>query len=309
MTYDDHLNGYRVGVIAGGSSSERDISLKSGKAVFNALVERGVNVVFLDVDAENILPAIERNNVDLAFIALHGKFGEDGTIQELLDEAGVPYTGSGPVSSRTAIDKVASKKKFSEVGILVPAHVSVFSGSDILSAAAEIGFPCVVKPRYEGSSIGLSVVREPVGLVEALGKAVEFGSEVIIEKFVPGREITVGMLEDKALPVLEIITSCGVYDYGSKYISSETRYRVPADISPESSLRAQEIGLAAHRALGCRGFSRTDMRMTAKGEFYVLETNTIPGLTEKSLLPMAAAADGVDFGELCVKMLKSALID
>jgi D-alanine-D-alanine ligase len=297
----------RIGVLAGGASSEREISLKSGKAVYEALSEMGINSVFIDASKEGLLNEIERLGVDVAFIALHGKFGEDGDVQQLLSSAGIPYTGSRAEASRIAFDKIKSKKKFLQAGLLVPEFKKVALGDDIAAVFDGMSTPCVVKPRFEGSSMGLSVVTEPGGIFEAVDLAFTFGREAIVEDFIPGRELTVGILEDKALPVVEIIPAGGVYDYGSKYSSLSTRYVVPAKICPDLYFRAQEAGLNAHKVLGCRGFSRTDIRITPDGDLYILEVNTIPGLTEKSLLPMAAMAAGVDFKQLCVKMLKSAL--
>ena len=306
MIGNDILKSCRVGVLAGGASSEREISLKSGRAVHSALTGLEIDSVFIDVDESALVEEIRRQGVNVAFIALHGKFGEDGTVQQLLSSAGVPYTGSDPTASRSAIDKLVSKQKFREAGLLVPNGRSVVLGVDLEAVVDAISLPCVVKPRYEGSSIGLSVVAEKGKIAKAIQIGLKFGNEVIVEDFIPGREITVGVLEGKALPVIEITAVGGVYDYGSKYVSSGTVYNVPAKIGDENSIKAQGLGLAAHNALGCSGFSRTDMRMTPEGDFYVLEVNTIPGLTEKSLLPMAAKVDGVDFGQLCVKMLESA---
>jgi D-alanine-D-alanine ligase len=310
MTGLDILKRSRVGVLAGGPSSEREISLKSARAVFNALTGLGIDTVLIDIDGEknsDLLTEIRQRGVNLVFIALHGRFGEDGTVQELLSGEGIPYTGSGPEASRTALDKLAAKIKLAAAGIPVPASISVFRGDDIISRVKEISVPCVVKPRYEGSSIGLSVVTDPKRLAGAIEEAFRYGEEVMVENFIPGRELTVGVLDELALPVIEILAAEGVYDYTSKYISSGTKYNVPADIGKENYAKAQALGLAAHNALGCKSFSRTDLRMTLDGEFYVLEVNTIPGLTEKSLLPMAAASRGVDFKELCVNMLQSAL--
>ncbi|MFA6636064.1 MAG: D-alanine--D-alanine ligase [Candidatus Omnitrophota bacterium] len=309
MSGIDILKRFRVGVLAGGPSSEREISLKSAGAVFNALTGLGIDTVLMRIDDEksDLLTEIRLKGANLIFIALHGRFGEDGTVQELLSGEGIPYTGSGPEASRTALDKLATKRKLAAVGISVPASTSVFPGEDIVSRVREIRVPCVVKPRYEGSSIGLSVVTDPERLAGAVETAFKYGEEVIVENFIPGRELTVGVLDERALPVIEILAAEGVYDYTSKYISSGTKYNVPAEIGKENYVKAQALGLAAHNALGCKSFSRTDLRMTSGGEFYVLEVNTIPGLTEKSLLPMAAASEGVDFRELCVNMLQSAL--
>ncbi|HPN72530.1 MAG TPA: D-alanine--D-alanine ligase [Candidatus Omnitrophota bacterium] len=300
------FTGGKVGILAGGPSSEREISLKSGQAVKRAFEAAGIDSVLIDAAERDLLDVIRKENVDVAFIALHGKFGEDGAVQELLSGAGIPYTDSGPEASRTALDKLASKEMFRKAGLLVPEFRSVAYGQDTDNALRDAKVPCVVKPRYEGSSIGLTVVRHREELAQAVEKGLKFGGEVLVEEYIPGRELTVGVLEEKALPVVEITVSGGVYDYDSKYRSQSTVYKVPAEIGKDNFERAQEAGIAAHKALGCRGFSRTDIRMTSDGRLYVLEVNTIPGLTEKSLLPMAAKAAGFDFELLCVKMLESA---
>ena len=296
---------YRIGVLAGGSSSERQISLKSGNAVFNALKEAGFNVELVDVKEEDFASIIDVSAMEVAFIALHGAFGEDGIVQSELALRNIPYTGSGPGPSHAALDKLASKKLFTDHGLKVPDHLVVKAGGDV--SGLDIPFPCVVKPRYEGSSIGLSIVPSPDRLAEALEAAEPYGRDIIIEKFIAGRELTVGILDEAALPVVEIIPSGGVYDYGAKYHSGDTEYVVPARLDEDTTASARRIGLAAHKALGCEFFSRVDMRLSTEGEIFVLEVNTIPGLTERSLLPMAAKAEGIDFRELCVRMLRGAI--
>ena len=301
----NELKKYKIGVLAGGTSSERDISIKSGNAVFEGLRRVGLDVLFLDVREEDFSTVISRSGIEMAFIALHGRFGEDGTVQRMLDNAGVPYTGSGPAASKLALDKLLSKEVFSKEGIMVPEYGVTTSGKEIESLP--VRSPCVIKPRYEGSSMGLSTVFSDDLMAAAIDRALIFGNEIIVERFIPGREITVGILDDRPLPIVEIITSAGIYDFEAKYDSSDTRYVVPAQIDDATYLKAQETGLKAHLALGCRDFSRVDIRLSDSGEPFVLEVNTIPGLTERSLLPMAAKADGMDFSELCVKMLCGAL--
>jgi len=301
----DELKRYRIGVLAGGSSSERDISLKSGKAVLSALKGRFPDVVFIDVKEEEFARQVERAGIDLAFIALHGRFGEDGTVQGILDGMGIPYTGSGPAASRLAMDKFLSKERFAAAGLATPGGRLVEAGAAV--PHGDTGFPCVVKPRYEGSSIGLTVVLSEKEFPAAMEKASRAGQDIIVEDFVPGREITVGVLEDGVLPPVEIKTTRGVYDFDAKYSAADTVYTVPAELGEEERHALSGAGLAAHRALGCRGFSRVDMRFTEEGRPYVLEVNTIPGLTERSLLPMAAGAAGLDFSRLCVKMLCGAI--
>ncbi len=302
----DLLRKYKIGVLAGGSSSEREISLASGEAVFNALTGAGLDAVFVDVKEGEFHSLIDRAGIDLAFIALHGRFGEDGTVQRMLGQRGIPYTGSGPGASALAMDKLASRKRFEDGGLRVPECGVVRAGENC--SCPDLGFPCVVKPAREGSSVGLSVVSSRDGMAEAIGKAGEYGEEVIVEKFVSGREITVGVLSGRALPVVEIIPAGGVYDFRAKYRSADTEYVVPANLSETDSRLAHEAGLRAHAALGCEGFSRVDMRLSDDGEVFVLEVNTIPGFTERSLLPMAAKAAGLDFSLLCVTMLFGALL-
>jgi len=299
------LKKYKIGVLAGGSSSEREISLKSGKAVFRAFKGRDLNVVFLDVEEKDFESLIKRSEIDLAFIALHGNFGEDGTVQKWLTSKKIPHTGSGPKASRLAFDKAESKKMFKNAGIIIPEYEEIKTEND--AASLRIMPPYVVKPRKEGSSIGLSVALSREKLKGAVNKALKFGPGVIVERFIPGREITVGILDEKALPVVEIVPEDNIYDFHSKYSSDRTEYIVPARLGGGLYNKAQEEGLKAHNILGCEGFSRVDMIVSDDNNIFVLEVNTIPGLTERSLLPMAAKEDGMDFSELCVKMLQIAL--
>lgn len=296
----------RIGVLAGGPSSEREISLRSGKAVYEALIGEGVDAILIDV-GDDIRDVVERNNLSVAFIALHGRFGEDGTIQSMLEIMGVPYTGSGAEASKLALDKVASKETFIRAGIRVPRYVVIEEGHRDIDRALELGMPLVVKPYLEGSSIGLSVVRQEDELESAVEKAFEYGSKVLIEEFINGRELTVGLFQDKPLPVIEIVTKDNFYDYRAKYSDPETRYLVPAPIEARLAAKAQEIAGLSHRALGCSCISRVDMMMDGSGEIYVLEANTIPGMTERSLLPKAAGAVGLSFGGLCVKLVEDAI--
>ncbi|MBI5123822.1 MAG: D-alanine--D-alanine ligase, partial [Candidatus Omnitrophica bacterium] len=240
-------------------------------------------------------------------IALHGRFGEDGTVQKMLEEARIPYTGSGPEASRLALDKIASKKRFIEKNIPIPKYTVFKKGRFSIDDAHSVGYPLVVKPQSEGSSIGLSVVKEKKFLREAADKAFQYGDNIIVEEYISGRELTVGILGDKALPVIEIVARDHVYDYEAKYKAQDTRYLVPAPISDEAREKAHLLGLAAHNALDCSSFSRVDMILDNSGRIFVLEVNTIPGMTERSLLPKAAAAIGLPFGELCVKILENAL--
>jgi D-alanine-D-alanine ligase len=296
----------KVGILAGGPSSEREISLRSGKAVYNALTEEGIDAVLLDV-ADDVCETLRDNKVDVAFIALHGRFGEDGTVQKMLEDMRLPYTGSGAQASRLALDKIASKEAFVRFGIRSPEYVVFEKNGYRVEDARDLGLPVVVKPYLEGSSIGLSVVRDKDGLSRAVAKAFEYGSRALVEEYINGRELTVGILGDKPLPVIEIVTKENVYDYKAKYADPETKYLVPAPIDGAIFRDAQHLGVRTHKSLGCRCFSRIDMMMSRSGELFVLEANTIPGMTERSLLPKAAQAAGLSFGSLCVTLVKDAL--
>jgi D-alanine-D-alanine ligase len=256
---------------------------------------------------DDVCDKLRSNKVDVAFIALHGQFGEDGTVQKMLEEMRLPYTGSGEAASRLALDKIESKAEFVRSGIRSPRYVVFEKDGYKVEDAHKLGLPVVVKPHLEGSSIGLSVVRDREGLDSAVAKAFEYGSRVLVEEYIKGRELTVGILGDKPLPVIEIVTKGNVYDYKAKYADPETKYLVPAPIDDVIFRNAQDLGIQTHRSLGCRCFSRIDMMMSASGELFVLEANTIPGMTERSLLPKAARAAGLSFGALCVTLVEDAL--
>ena len=292
--------------MAGGPSNEREISLRSGRAVHDALLGEGMDSVFLDVK-NNIDEIIEKSRIDVAFIALHGRFGEDGTVQRMLEDAGIPYTGSGVEASRAALDKAVSKDLFIRNLIPVPRHMVLTKGRSYPNDRDKLGMPIVVKPHLEGSSIGLSIVRDKDLLQGAIDKAFGYGDKVILEEYIDGRELTVGILNDEALPVIEIVPRNKVYDYDAKYKDSDTKYLVPAPIPEDISIEARRLGVLAHRVLGCRSFSRVDMMMALSGDIFVLEVNTIPGMTERSLLPKAAQATGLRFSSLCVKILEDAV--
>lgn len=306
----------RIGVLMGGPSAEREVSLRSGKAVLEALLSKGHNAkpVELDTVTKEELKSLD---IDVAFIALHGSFGEDGQLQSMLEELEIPYTGSRVEASRLAMDKVASRRKFQEDRLSVPKYEVLKNGASsdfppeadplhIQKAAEKFGMPVVVKPSAQGSSVGLTIVDRIVDLRSALDKAFEFGEEIIIEEYIEGKEIAVGIMEDRPLPVIQIVPKRRFYDYVAKYTSGMTEYLVPAPISKAEHEAAQEAGLKAHKCLGCRSFSRVDMILDKEDVPVVLEVNTIPGLTQLSLLPKAAKVDGIEFPELCEKMLESA---
>lgn len=296
----------RVGILAGGPSNEREISLRSGKAVHSALIQEGIDALFLDV-RDDVKELLAKNKIDVAFIALHGRFGEDGTVQKMLEYLKIPYTGSNPKASEIALDKVRTKAVFERSGLPVPRYI-VFEKSDFkMEDCYNLRFPMVVKPNLEGSSIGLSVVKDKGGLPRALDKAFEYGDLVLLEEYISGRELTVGILNDEPLPVIEIVTKDNIYDYKAKYNDPETKYLVPAPLNDDTAKRAQALGKEAHLALGCRCFSRVDMMMDSSGNLFLLEANTIPGMTERSLLPKAAQAIGLSFGKLCTTLIEDAL--
>lgn len=295
----------KIAVFAGGISNEREISLKSGKAVHEALKRKKENAELIDV-GEGLKGRLKRLDADVVFIALHGKFGEDGCVQALLEEEGIPYTGSGVTASRLALDKLASREIFLENSLRVPAYK--IAKKDSVMGAILGGFktPFVVKPQREGSSMGLSIVSDKVHAATAFDMAFGYGDTAVVEEYIHGRELTVGIMEEQALPVIEIITRHNVYDYDAKYVDDGTRYVVPATLEKDIAGKVQEAALRAHKSLGCRDFSRVDMRMDGDGNIYVLEVNTIPGLTKRSLLPKAAQAAGVDFDELCMRLVNLA---
>ena len=300
------LHELKVGVVAGGTSSEREISLLSGNAVFKALQKKGFNVVFIDA-TKTMETDVLKEKIDIAFIALHGKEGEDGTIQQFLRGNGIIFTGSGPLSSKVCIDKELTKKILKDNGIGVAEYVIVNREQYFNVDSFELGFPIVVKPAKEGSSFGLSVVREKKELHSAMDKAFEYGKTIILEKFIEGKELTVGILGKSILPVVEIITKDNIYDFNAKYVDNKTQYICPAKISQEKEQQVKGIGFLAHKILGCEDFSRVDMRMDKQGNIYVLEVNTIPGLTERSLLPKAANVFGICFEDLCEDILELAV--
>jgi D-alanine-D-alanine ligase len=301
----------KIGVLMGGTSTEREISLKSGHAVFEALREAGVDALAVDIRSENqdeIIRLLEPLKIDCAFLALHGRFGEDGQIQRLLEKMGIPYTGSGAKASELAMDKAASRSIFAAHGLSVPKYrvVDKVSYKKGFELNGSLSLPLVVKPVNQGSSIGLSLVREEAKVKEAVDLAFGFDTRVMIEEFIEGRELTVGILNDKPLPVIEIIPKNPFFDYEAKYQAGMTDYVVPAKLEEEVVLKTGQIALSAHRLLGCAGCSRVDMILNLKYEPVVLEVNTIPGLTSTSLLPKAAKSVGIEFHELCCRLIKLA---
>lgn len=294
----------KVGVLLGGSSSERAISLKSGKAVARALRNRGVKVVEIGEDGD-VKSGVLKQRIDLAFIALHGRFGEDGQVQHFLEEAGIPYTGSGVAASHLAMDKGASRMKFRQDGLTVPEFRLYRRGEAHLPPP--FTGRLVIKPAREGSSIGLTIIRSSRGYEAACRTAERYDRQILVERYIPGRELTVGVLEDEALPVIEIVPKNKFFDFSAKYTEGRTEFILPAPLPEERYREVQAAALRAHRSLGCYAYSRTDFILGRDGRLYLLEVNTIPGFTSTSLFPQAAARAGISFGELCIKLLELAL--
>jgi len=291
----------------GGLSREREISLKTGKAILKALTEKGYTVTAIDV-GEDIGEKLVRGKIECAFLALHGRFGEDGTIQGMLELMRIPYTGSDVLASALAMHKVMAKKFLLCEKIPTP-RFEVFQREEIkkgLQKKISLPLPVVVKPAREGSTIGISIVREEEELIPALKKAVEYDEEILIEEFMKGKEITVGILEDIPLPMIEIVPKSGFYDFHSKYTKGETQYILPARISREKYLYAQEISLKAFQTLGCSGVARVDLMTDENENPFVIDVNTMPGMTETSLLPKAASYAGIPFEDLVERILLKA---
>jgi len=288
----------RVAVLMGGPSAEREISLRSGAAALRGLLESGYDAVGVEVAGRTFtLPS----GTEAVFIALHGEFGEDGEVQALLDGMGVPYTGSGVVASRAAMNKILTKEAFTAQGIPTPAYRVLRRGED-----AAFPLPAVVKPVCQGSSLGVHRVCEPGQMAAALEDAFRYDENVLVETYIPGRELTVGVIDHEALPVVEIAAPDGWYGYEAKYTPGKTRYLCPAELPEAVRTEAQRLALAVFDALGCEGFGRVDFRLSPEGALYVLELNSIPGLTETSLLPKAAAAAGIPFAALCDRLMRTA---
>lgn len=325
----------KIAVLFGGDSMERDVSVASAAQVVKSLRAGGHEVLAVDSHrgvlppdeerallsgrigalppeavSQERLPAIvdsrQLQGIDLVFVALHGGEGENGTIQALLDLAGIPYTGSGRLASALGMDKDVAKRLFVAAG--VPTAPWLMTPIDAAAVERELGFPVVVKPNGQGSTVGLSLVYEAAGLVAAIGQARRYDASVMLERYVPGRELTVGILDDAALAVGEIIPARGaIFDYEAKYQPGAAEEIFPADLTPAQARTAQELALRAHRALKLTSYSRVDFRLDPEDRLWCLEVNTLPGLTEGSLLPRSAAAAGIGFDELCARICAAGL--
>lgn len=296
-------------VLAGGPSSEREVSLLSGRAVAEALASRGHAVQQADIGPQE-LSALEGEPPDVVFIALHGAFGEDGRVQTILEARGLAYVGSGPEASRLAMDKSASKRLYRSAGVLTPSWRVLERWYDPFrndTLIAELAPPCVVKPVDNGSSVDVRICRDRDAQREACEQLLAKHGRCMIEQFAAGRELTVGVVGDDVLPVVEIKPAEGFYDYQAKYVAEDTQYLVNPDLDERTVASLQAAALRAHRALGCRDLSRTDFILDEAGQAWALETNTIPGFTSHSLLPKAAAAAGMSFADLCERLIELAI--
>jgi D-alanine-D-alanine ligase len=328
----------KVALLMGGRSSEREISLRTGRGIAQALRNLGHEVTALDAANGRLLPAGEEeraalpaeaveklpasstsavanaaaiNEAEVVFLALHGGAGEDGTIQALLELSGKPYTGSGVLASALAMSKAMSKRIFEQEEIPTPEWILLSAGDEMPTVNADSlgGYPLIVKPNAEGSTVGLTVVTRPQDLSEAITLAGEYGPEVLIERFIPGRELTVAVLGGEALPIVEIKAQSGHYDYEHKYTAGMSEYVCPADLPEPLAAQIRDLGVRAARVLGCRGVSRVDFRLSPANEPYCLEVNTIPGMTPTSLVPMAAKARGLSYDQLVQRMLDLAVVE
>ena len=328
----------KVALLVGGTSPEREVSKMSGKGVLSALNALQYPTVIIDpayglnqpkeeekffleknyteISNRNCIDAINSNlleDVDVVFSALHGKWAEDGTIQSLLELRGLKYTGSKVLASALAMDKEISKVIFNQAGVQTPEWFTVKNRSfEPILIADQInqeigGFPCIIKPNDQGSTVGLKFVKDESEVEEGIIIAQQFSTKALIEKYIPGREITAAILINEALPVLEIVPKSGLYDYKSKYTPGMSEYIVPAKIPEEISAKAQDLALKAFYALGCEGYARIDFRLSNEGELYCLEVNTLPGMTPLSLVPKAAKAVGISFEELIKRIIEQAL--
>jgi D-alanine-D-alanine ligase len=302
----------KIGVLMGGESAERDVSVRSGLAVYQALQELGYNAVLIDV-GKDIVNVLKKDKVRFAFLALHGGTGENGAIQGMLDVLRIPYTGSGVLASALAMDKIASKKIFSYHGLPVPPFVTISkkgkgkNSADLTLPPVGFSLPWVLKPAAEGSSIGVHIVKQEGMLNEMLGKAFSHGKKVIIERFIEGKEVHIGMLGKRVLGGVEVRPSLEFYNYEAKYTSGLTEYILPPEIHDELYERASDVALQAHDALGCSGVSRVDLIIDREGTPYVLEVNTLPGMTTTSLIPKIAQHAGLSFQNLIEEIIRLAV--
>lgn len=292
----------KIAVLFGGNSAERAVSLNSGEAVYQALLSSSMNVVKIDTQ-HDLLAQLEQHKPDIAFIALHGPGGEDGTIQGLLEFHGLPYTGSGVKASAICMDKWRTKLIWQGLGLPTPRFVQANEYQELVSFAEQVGFPLMVKPALEGSSIGISKVTAASQLKDAFDGAKNTGSPVLAEQFISGKEFTVAILNGVALPAIQLKPANDFYDYSAKYLQNDTQYLLPCGLVRDKESELQQLALDAYGALDCKGWGRVDVMQDEAGLFWLIEVNTVPGMTDHSLVPMAAKAAGISFKELVLNIL------
>lgn len=295
----------KVVVVYGGTSAEREVSLKSGTAVLEALQRKGVNACGYD-PRDNGLVGLEQLAPSLVFVALHGRGGEDGTLQGALELLDIPYTGSGVLASALGMDKQRTKQVWSAVGLPTPESIMLDAGADWSSVVAQLGLPLIVKPVHEGSTLGISIVKSQAALEAAYYEAAQFDARVMAERFVVGEEYTVALLGDQVLPAIRVEVPGGFYDYEAKYIANTTQYHLPCGLTTEQEATLATLCQQAFTAIGGVGWGRVDVMRDSEGRFWLLEVNTVPGMTDHSLVPQAAAHAGMSFDDLVVNILHTA---
>ncbi|HWK52845.1 MAG TPA: D-alanine--D-alanine ligase [Hyphomicrobiales bacterium] len=304
----DHLSPQeygRVAVVMGGFSAEREVSLMSGGAVLQALLNQGIDAIGIDAD-HDLLDGLRRERVDRVVIMLHGRDGEDGKLQGALEWMGIPYTGSGVLASSLAMDKVRCKLVWQQLGLPTPRFVKLQKDMEPQAVLDHLG-PCFIKPVNEGSSIGIGSATNVEEFRAIWQEAARYDAEVMAEQWIRGREYTVAILDGEALPVIELQSPNAFYDYEAKYLSDDTRYLCPCDLDARTMAQLQALALKASDAVGCWGWSRVDAMRDAEGRFWLLEVNTVPGMTSHSLVPMAARAAGIDFDTLVLRILQESV--
>jgi D-alanine-D-alanine ligase len=293
----------KVAVLMGGWSAERDVSLNSGQAVLKALLNRGVNATAIDVKRETVLMELQQGNFDRAFVILHGPGGEDGVIQGALEVMNIPYTGSGVMASAIAMDKLRTKQLLAGANLPTPKHMVLDDNTDLNYVVAELGLPLMVKPALEGSSIGMTKVEDEEQIFSAYEVAHQYAGAVFAEQWITGKEYTVSILGHQALPTIRLETPRSFYDYEAKYLLNDTKYHCPCGLNTDDEARLQRLALSAFNVVGAEGWGRVDLICDQDGKPYIIELNTVPGMTDHSLVPMAAKAAGIDFDELVYRIL------
>lgn len=298
----------KVAVLFGGTSAEREVSLKSGRAVLEALQRQGVDAHGVDVVDNTVLETLRSGGFARVFIVLHGRGGEDGVIQGALETLGLPYTGSGVLGSALGMDKVRTKQIWQAAGLPTPKFLVLESENDLGRVATDLGFPVMIKPAHEGSSIGMSKVERAEDLPAAWQAAMKYDRAVLAERWITGREYTASMLGEQALPLIRLETSHAFYDYQAKYFADDTRYHCPCGLPEAEELQLRALAQRAFRAVGASGWGRVDFMCDHSGQPYLIEVNTVPGMTDHSLVPMAARAAGIDFDTLVLRILEDSFV-